>query len=208
MTVSKATLQSTLQTIFAETIASETLAAAVEAAVVFYSRYNPRVVEADLSIVVDQLIYDLPSNFFLMRDLNWWPDGEASVTFPQDALWDRAYRASLLTARATELKPYYEVRNRQLILRVKPTSAETVEYMYYALHEEVSESYTTIPSDDFDVLLKLATAELLDRMGAEAALDPRVAEGLLEIDPTDVPKNLLAMVGHLRRCVKDKYGGY
>jgi hypothetical protein len=209
MTVAQADLKTKLEALFSETLGDTMLTDCVDAAVTFYSRYSPTITEATMSLVEDQVLYNLPDTFLFFAWFDWWPDGEATVSgTTHDELWDTAYEAALLDAKARRLSPFVEVAGKKLILHTAPSDDEDVPYAYYGLHVLESGNYATIPPEDETLLLQLAAAEVLERKAGQVALDPDITEGLLQLRVRSVTGNIISAVQSLRSGVKRKYGGY
>lgn len=200
-------LKAKLDNLFAEDVSSFLLEDAVNNAVRFYSRYNPRIVRTTLSLVEETMVYDLPAAFLQLDWFDWWPDGEASVTGTHNALWDTVYTAARSDMERARLSPFVRVVGNQLVLDVEPEADEDVEYSYFAAHVAVNDDYTTIPDGDGVMLLKLAAAELLEMKGMELSLLPDVAEGLLDIKHSRAAGKLHMTVAALRRETIARYGG-
>lgn len=209
MTIVAANFKTLLESMFAETLGNKLVEDCTEAAVMYYSRYNPIITEANLALVEEQIVYDLPTDFLFMSWFDWWPDGEASaVGMTHNSLWDTAYEAAMLDAKATRLSPYHEVAGKKLVLHKEPETDETVGYGYYALHALDSGSYATIPSEDQTILLQLAMAEVLERKSGQVSLDPDITEGLLQLRTRSITGNIVVTLQILRAGVGRKYGGH
>lgn len=192
-----------------EDIADPTMVSAVRAAIKRYSRYNPLLVQDTLSLVDGTAVYELPEGFICMYSFEYWPAGEPTVSWTTDSLWDRAYKAALEDAKAAELSPFIEVVAKQLLVTPTPTEDTDVEYRYLAAHAvNTGGDYTTIPSVDEEIIVDLATAEVLTQILPGIALSEDFSEGLLSVRGRDRPANLTDVIRMLRRGVVNKYGGH
>lgn len=182
----------------------------IEAAVVQYSRYNPRWVRYTVDVVEDTDVYDVPASFLMLDWFDWWPTGEpTSATLATGEVWEKAYNIMLAEAKQLRASPYVRVMGSQYVLDPTPTTDETVDVAYYALHTpDGSGDYTTIPDADESIMLKLAVAELLELRSPQITVTPDVTEGLLMLQWRQVPLNTAQTVSLLRKSLKDKYGGH
>lgn len=202
-------LTTRLDGLFTESLDADLMQSCIEAAVVFYSRYNPRYARTQVEVVEDTELYEVPADFLILDWFDWWPDGEPSTTTPKsDNIWEAAYRMLEAEAKKLRASPYVRVTGGQLVLNPTPTADADVEMGYYALHTATGEDYTTIPSSDEQIMLKLAVAEVLDLRSPQITVTPDITEGLLNLQWRKVPMNTAQIVSLLRKPVKDKYGGY
>lgn len=211
MTVTVTQIKELVLPRFADTVDPDVMDGAVQAAIAYYSRYNPLFATDTLDIVEGQRLYDLPEGFLFLEAFDWWPDGEVRLVGTRGQLWDGAYRQSLAEMRASEVSQFVRSTGSQLVLVRSPTEAETVDFIYCSAHmpdEDNDESYSTVPDADLVILADLVTAEILRQLGTQSALDPDFSEGLMEIRSRDVATNVALCTSMLQAGVKLKYGGY
>lgn len=195
----------------------------IAAAVRFYSRYNPYIKTTTVTTVSNQQKYDLPSDCVDIVDAEWYPLGELYAELqagaeqiyllqphrkyrfhqPSDRIIDDIER----NAYADRVTGRWEQENKQLVLWPEPTSAGTeVTVIYTSQHVLSSGAYSTIPNEDFDLLVNLVFAEILSARGFEMAIEPDYSEGLQRTTKRFVPGNTRIAVRELRQEVIDKYG--
>jgi len=202
--INKAEVQAIVNTAFGDSLTESQLEAAINGALRFYSRYNPRFVRSILSLVAGTDSYNLPDDFVILAWLEWWPDGEPSAVRPRtNELWEAMYAVLVDTAKSTRLSPYVHVAGQQLLLDVDPVIAEDIEFAYYGV-----QVLDTMPEVDTDILVKLAIAEVLLTKSPEFSIAPNTVEGLTSFQFHRVPMNAAQAASILRQEVKAKYGGY
>ena len=195
-------------------------------AVRYYSRWNPRVVEATLTTVAGQQFYDLPSGCIGVRRAYWHPSGS-----PYSTVW--ANREAIFSLRQPEryflpserviedindeayehaLAGHWEFLSGQgqLSITPEPTVAGTeIAIVYYAEHQinDGATGYDTIPDEDLDIMANLVLAQVIEAEVLAASVSPDYAEGLERQTFRFIPGNAGQVVSDLRRSVRGKYGG-
>lgn len=207
---------------YSTAVAEAKLKRLIEAAVRFYSRWNPYILSMSFSTVVDQQAYDLPAACITVRDVLWLPSGDVLISgaerlaIHQKQILETFNQWALRYVDAIEemeyhdaIKGNWEIRNAQVLLWPIPTSASHTVTVQYASRHDLSEDttqYATIPPVDVDILVDLALAEVLQGGRIDASLEPDWAEGLTRISHRHIGRDLDVLVATLRNSVKNKYG--
>ena len=194
----------------------------LENAVRFYSRYNPLIQTTDVDAVEDQADYSLPADCVMVLDALNVPDSLVG-TLSLENLSDRGglpktdparYFAEKMYDAVGRLVPNELWEQRGLTLAfVAPfeSSDETFQVTYTAVHvltgSAPNQVYATIPTDDFDVLVGLVMADIIESRAVEAATTEDFAEGLGRTTVHFIPGGTTNMTARLRAALTDKYTG-
>jgi len=206
---------------YSTAIADAKLKRLIEAAIRFYSRWNPYVQSYSFSTVVDQQAYDLPAACVTVRDVLWLPAGDVLIsgaeylTITQKQILETFNQWALRYVDAINEMEYHdaimgdwETRNAQVFLWPIPTSTTHTVTVQYASRHDLSEDatqYATIPTVDVDILVDLTLAEVLQGGRLDASLEPDWAEGLTRISHRHIGRDLDILVAGLRSSVQNKY---
>jgi hypothetical protein len=209
----------------AETIADPKLNRLIEAAVRFYSRYNPYLQQTTIATVSEQKRYDLPADCIheMVLDVDYWPTGglsyELSAAQEYETIQRRPASYDLISERVIEdikqaehikrVRGDWTIENGQIALTPVPSGSSVTVYVTYgSVHALTgSTTYATIPDEDLDIMRDLTVAEILEAKAAEYAAEPDYAEGLQRITKHFMPENIDKVVQRLRgKCIQ-KYAG-
>lgn len=201
-----------------EVFSPEEFDAWADSAVRLYSRYNPVVKMIDIASVSDQDTYDLPDDCLDVLELYPVPVGlRGSLSLSE--LSDRGaipktdpsrYYADKMfdTTGRRDLSEFWTVENNKIVFVTGfSNSLETIRVRYSSEHILSDGWYQTIPSVDFDLIVDLIYADILESRGAEAAASEDYAEGLEKITVSNIPKNTTWAVARLRNKLIFKYSG-
>ncbi len=205
-----------------KTLTSTEGAEYISAALREYSRWNPYVKEAGIQTVLNQYVYDLPSDCIGLKEVRFYPREHIytvlsaeqelvrALRWPETQhLWSQRVIDDINKAeRRFRNEGYYTIwrANRQLLLYPVP-AGETVEITYYALHTIEDDACDTIPDEDIDLIVGLVLADLIETEAIGYALDPDYAEGLEKVTVSKIPQNAILMADRMTRRLKGKYGG-
>ena len=201
----------------------------VAAAVRYYSRFNPRVLEMTVTTVANQKEYDLETlgatNIIGIQEVLWYPGGSVSnevrateewyrllteparYTMPSQAVIDDINQSAHIVRISGTYR--YEEAEANLIIFPEPTaSGSTLIVRYYAAHAITgTTSYATIPDADLELIAGVVRADLLDAQGDAAAISQDYQEGLEKVSFGKVPGATLMRADELRGRVALRYGG-
>lgn len=202
----------------------------IAAAVRYYSRFNPRILELTVTTVTAQKEYGLvalgATGIIGVQDVLWFPAGEASnemraveeyyrllreppiYAMPSQAVIDDINESAHIARLGGKYR--YEEAEANLIIYPEPTvSGSTFLVRYYATHalNQGATGYDTIPDADLDLLTALVIADLLDDKGNAAAFSPDYQEGLEKVSYGKVSGATTMRAEELRGRVAFKYGG-
>lgn len=210
-----------------ETIPEAKLNRLIAAGVRYYSRWNPYVRITDFDTVADQRLYDLPDNCLqdYVIKVDYWPSGGLSEELnagyeyisptivgpiPYDLYSEPIMADIKQQLYIKRVQGQWEIENGQIALYPVPGAGSVEVYVTYgsghALNDEET-SYTTIPSEDLEIVRDLTVAEIIEGRRTEASVEPDYAEGLGRQTKHFIPGNVDATVKYLRRKCTDKYNG-
>jgi len=198
------------------TYTDEELDRLIAAAVRFYSRHAPRVLETTINTVNGQQDYTLPEDVWLVTDVEWWPFGKPVTTevtspaiytenvqkyishAPADRLIDNINR---MGAEDT-LRGEWEQRNHTT-LRLYPTPeandlAVKVTYTVEHALNAGSTGYDTIPDVHLEPLVDLVIAEHLLAQAVNRVNEPDYTAGFSKVSKAHLPAALRREANTLR----------
>lgn len=192
----------------------------------FYSRYNPRMVETELTTVSDQSEYDLPAGTILVTKVLWYKGTEVSAqllagseafvleprrrlpNMPSDDVINDINEEALLKLMQGDWEQWKG--NGQLHISPTPTVAGNTIYVTYTANHVSTVSgttYATIPDQDLDIMADLVLAYHLEKQASRHAAEPNWSLGQQRETRHHVPGNAMLMVSQLRSECISKYGG-
>ena len=209
-----------------ETIAAAKLDRLVDAAVRWYSRFNPYSKSTTIPTVDDQQIYDMPADCMVGTEVDYWPSGglERALNAARDDAENlrRPTRYDLISERVIEdikeqqhierVRGAWEMNsNNQLLLWPVPgTSSVDVIVTYGAVHvlsgTLTTRAYATIPAADLEIIRDLTVSEIIEAKMAEYSVETDYAEGLSRQTKHFIPGNIAATIAYLRGKCTAKYG--
>lgn len=195
-------------------------------AVLFYSGYNPRLTQAELTTVTDQSEYALPSGCILVKDCLWYKGAEISANLligsdpwvlnrrdwrpnmPSDAVIDDINDDALLQRMRGDWEQWKG--NDQLHLSPTPTIAGNSIHITYTSNHVLSNSdteYATIPDEDLYIVTDLVLAGHIEALAMMYAVEGNWSLGQQRETRHHIPDNAMMMVSDLRSGCINKYGG-
>ena len=187
----------------------------IQAAVRFYSQYNPAYVTSviDLKSGIDS--YVLPSgDTFGVRRIDWWPWGKKEnrddlkryprLNFPHievDNIFNRWSEFDQFRCR-------WMVEGGQLLIFPPPDTDYddvAIVYLYTQPYDYSSASYLTIPNGDDWLITNCALAEYVSTQSMLQSGLPDFTEGLTSVRRSAITRNTASVVTDLRQGVIDKY---
>ena len=188
-------------------------------AVRYYSRWNPNIVNYEVTTVIDTARYALPSDCVMVRSV-LYVSPTATGTLSMATLTSRGsvepHNPSELVINQlnddTGRRHAWEVWTQEgsyLVFEGGFAAAETLQVTYAALHalNALETAYETIPSEDLTLLANLVLAEVYEAEGGAHAVTPDYTEGIGQVRHHFVPANAAAQVRSLRSQLIDKYRG-
>lgn len=204
-----------------ETIAAPKMLRLIQAAVRFYSRYNPFVVKYPFETVADQEAYDIPAGGIGVIDILWPAEvlditvnvgQEMAVLALEPARYhfvsDRVISAIQQDAFYKAALGNWRVQNKQVILIPEPGTTGSDVIMWYAqLHAYAADAFATIPDEDLEIIRDLTLAEIALGKSMEAAVQPNYREGLQSETFHYAAESSRVAVKRLQQSCVNKYGG-
>jgi hypothetical protein len=196
----------------------------VASAVRYYEKFNPDEKSSTITTVVDKQDYDLPSDFLVMRDVEYYPSGqifgqlyagspasEYELMIRRPARYhhvsDRVIESIDRQALAESTKGRWEVVGDKIRLWPTPSSVATYDYYYgasYSLNVG-GDGYDDIPTRDLDIMVDLTVAELLLRSLTSVSEEFDYSEGLQRVIKHYAPGNIMMTIRILRSTVGSRY---
>lgn len=193
-------------------------------AVRLYSEWNPRILETSVTTVADTTVYSLASvsNLIGIKEVRYFPGSYLSTgtrlvdeeTYTSSMgperyhLWSHRIIEDIEEGeRADSLREtaYYRKATNELKLANAPSAGDTVTIFYYAAHVLSSTTYSTIPSEDLDIIVGLTLAEYYEDRAWEMALQPDYREGQESETFNKMSANILSIADRARAMLQTKY---
>jgi len=206
-----------------ETIAETKMLRLIQAAVRFYSRYNPYVVKYEFETVKDQEAYDIPTGGIGVIDVLWPAEVlDITVNVGQEMavlalepvryhfVSDRVISAIQQDAFYRAALGNWRIQNKQVILIPEPGTTGSDVIMWYAqLHAytALTAEFATIPDEDLEIIRDLTLAEIALGKSMEAAVQPNYREGLQSETFHYAAESSRIAVKRLQQSCVNKYGG-
>ncbi|MFA5222209.1 MAG: hypothetical protein WC391_07980 [Methanoregula sp.] len=201
-----------------ETFSDDEFAAWVDSAIRLYSRFNPVIKTEDVDSIAGQSEYSLPDDCIQVYEV-YGVNVDSVDSFTLLDLSDRGGISKdepvrYLTEKMLDaigrldLSDLWAVEGTNLVFRGGFTiDVETFRIKYGAMHALTNGWYLTVPVVDFDLIVDLIYADILEARGAEAAASEDYAEGLEKVTVSNIPKNTAWAISSLRNKLRHKYGG-
>ena len=203
------------------TVAAAKMNRLIDAAVRFYSRFNPlEVAGYEFDTEADVAVYDMPAACIAVKEVIY-PYSAANVNTGSDSILSTGPIEPYNEPSIGVIKDinqdaylgrtmgywYYRSVSTELVLDPMPSGATTVRVTYYAKHSKNagSTAYTTVPDTDLELIRDLVVADLVEAAGSEMATMPDYTEGLEKEAFGKVGGNSFAVAEQLRQKVSDRY---
>ncbi len=186
----------------------------IDAAVRYYSRYNPLIEEITLTTTAGKKEYVLEDEgaktCLGISEVIWYPSGEISSEVYGDTLNSAPYTMPSHAViddinRSARIRGAYTYNNGTLTLYHAGTEVVVRYYTPHVITENTS--YDTIPDADLELIVDLVLADLLDQKGFAAAISPDYTEGLEKVSFSKMQQAAGGKAEELRSMVSRKYGG-